>query len=89
MYLLRSTEPRGKQLENKGMRGGKCKCIPEGGEDKAGDAFWPVILMLSLGLKIGVVGRRDAPPIVYIPRNSVENKKLKLRQQIRLDVIAF
>ena len=54
MYLPRSTEPRGKQLENEGMQGGKCKCILEGGEDEAGDAFRPVILMLSLGLKMEV-----------------------------------
>ena len=54
MYSPRSTEPRGKQLENKGMRGGKCTCIPGGKEGDAGDAFWPLILMLSLGLKMEV-----------------------------------
>ena len=54
MYLPRSTDPRGKQLENKGMRGGNCTCIPGGKEGDAGDAFRPLILMLFVG--VGVEG---------------------------------
>lgn len=50
MYLPRSTEPRGKQLENKGMRGGICNCIPKGRGADAGSAFRPLILMLFVGV---------------------------------------
>ena len=47
MYLPRSTEPQGKQLENKG---GECNCIPEGREANAGSEFRPLILMLFVGV---------------------------------------